>query len=255
MVGFDRWYQAVGRSGSGYRRLLEYVFGDGQFIGQQGFATREQILGLAGAALRNSEGPLLDVCCGAGGPADCISQTFGMRVVGLDLSLPGLGLSRVEAVVGDAVRLPFLQQSFGAALVLDSLASIQAPEALFAELARILRPGGGLAFTVEVGPPLSPAEQAGFRRTSPPTVMQDVALRKCLRAAGFVVDQVTDHTCSAAAVASQLATGLACQREALAKELGDQAVDDLSATLGCLADLLATRRIAEVAVVAHRDPG
>lgn len=253
MVGFDRWYEAVSGSGSAYRRLFEAAFGQEQFIGQQGFSSRDQLLDLAAAVVDESGGPLLDVCCGAGGPARCVASQLDARVIGLDLALPGLRLARIPAVAGDAVRLPFADRTFGAALVLDSLASIQAPESLFEELARVLRPGGGLAVTAEVGPPLTPAERAQFTRTAPPTVLEEDALRGLLAHAGFAVERLTDHTRAAARVAQPLARGLVEQRADLMAELGQEAVDDLGPTLASLADLLGSGRVAEVAVVAQRE--
>jgi SAM-dependent methyltransferase len=253
MVGFDRWYQAVSRSGSAYRRLFESAFGADQFVGQQGFSSRDQMLALAAAVLRDSNGPLLDVCCGAGGPALCISEAFGAPVVGLDLSLPALRLAPVPAVLGDAERMPFADQSFGAALVLDSLASIQSPQRLFAEVARVLRADGRLALTAEIGPPLSPAEQAQFTRTSPPTVLEEDGLHKLLAQAGLAVEQLTDHSAAASGVAQRLARGLVERRAELMAELGQDAVDDLRATLVSLAELLGSGRVSEVGVLAQRE--
>jgi SAM-dependent methyltransferase len=252
MVGFDRWYEVVGRSGSAYRRLLDDTFGRGQFVGQQGFASRDQILSLARALVPAGKGPLLDVCCGAGGPAQCIAARLGVQVVGLDLEVTAVRLARIPVVAGDALRLPFAESSFGAALVLDSLSSISAPDALFGELARVLEPGAGLGLTAEVGQPLTSAESARFTRSAPPTVLPLDTLRASLAEAGFCVREVTHHTRDAARVAQRLASGLAERRPALAAELGPEAVDDLATTLACLADLLSSARIAEVVLVARR---
>jgi SAM-dependent methyltransferase len=155
-------------------------------------------------------------------------------------------------VAGDAVRLPFADRSFGAALLLDSLASIQAPDVLFAELARVLRPGAGLGLTAEVGRPLSSAEKARFTRSAPPTVVEEHTLRASLAGAGFATTEVTDHTPAAATVAQRLVAGLTELRDDLVQELGHDAVDDLTATLTCLADLLSSRRVSEVALVGRR---
>ena len=252
MVGFDRWYQAVSRSGSAYRRVLEAAFGQDQFVGQQGFSSRDQLLALGAAALRDSDGPLLDVCCGAGGPAECIAAQLGTRVIGVDLSLPALRLARLSTVAGDAAKLPFSDGSFGAALLLDSLASVQALDVLFAEVARVLRPGGGLGVTAEVGRPLSSTERARFTRSAPPTVVEEHTLRACLAGAGFATADVSNHTPRAAAVAHGLVAGLTDLRDDLVKELGQDAVEDLTATLSCLADLLSSRRVSEIALVARR---
>jgi hypothetical protein len=136
--------------------------------------------------------------------------------------------------------------------VLDSLASIGAPEVLFAELGRVLDEGGGLGCTAEVGRPLSPAERARFTRTSPPTVVDEQELRGWLGAAGFEIVSLTDCTPDAARVARRLADGLVDRRASLTRELGRDAVEDLAATLASLAELLGSGRVAEVQVVARR---
>jgi demethylmenaquinone methyltransferase / 2-methoxy-6-polyprenyl-1,4-benzoquinol methylase len=73
-----------------------------------------------------------------------------VHVVGLDLSAPMLAVARerrstLSAVQGSAFRLPFRARSFDAAVsafVLRNLADLQPA---FAELARVVRPGGRVA--------------------------------------------------------------------------------------------------------------
>jgi SAM-dependent methyltransferase len=234
--------------------MLDAAFGCDEYIGQQGFAGRDQILSLAGATLAGRSGRLLDACCGSGGPAREIARHFGCPVVGLDLAVAGLRLAprQLLRVAGDAVRLPFRDASFQAALVLDSLASIDTPEVLLAELARVLVDGAGLGFTAEVGRPLASTERARFTHSLPPTVLERGQLQEQLRVAGFEVVDLEDRTPATAAVARRLVSGLVERRTQLVNELGQAALDDLTLTLSTVADLLGSGRVAEVSLVARR---
>ncbi len=55
-----------------------------------------------------------------------------------------LGVSNAGFVVGDADRLPFARGAFDAVLAAQSLEEARDPDAVVAELARVLRPGGVL---------------------------------------------------------------------------------------------------------------
>jgi SAM-dependent methyltransferase len=75
--------------------------------------------------------------------------------VGLDLSAPMLRRTRSRAaaarvslplVRGDALRLPFADSAFDGAAGHSLLYLLEDPEAALAEVARVVRPGGGVAF-------------------------------------------------------------------------------------------------------------
>ena len=70
---------------------------------------------------------------------------------GLDLNhamlrraLPRAGLADFQPVQGDAQRLPFATQSFDAAVLHLILAVVPEPADCFAEIARVVRPGGSV---------------------------------------------------------------------------------------------------------------
>jgi SAM-dependent methyltransferase len=108
---------------------------------------------LAGAAGLEPSTRVLDVGCGIGGPARYLATTFGCRVTGVDLS-PGFidaatyltarcGLSdRVTFQVGDALHLPFEDAAFDAVFLQHVAMNIEDRAALYAEVRRILAPGG-----------------------------------------------------------------------------------------------------------------
>jgi len=110
----------------------------------------------------------LDVCCGTGDLAiellDAVS-TRG-RVVGLDFSQAMLDVaarksSQVEWVRGDALALPFADGEFAAATIGFGMRNLSDPLRGFAELGRVVRPGGRVV-CLELTPP--PAWAAPFAR-------------------------------------------------------------------------------------------
>lgn len=97
---------------------------------------------------------VLDVGCGIGGPARMLAGRHGARVTGIDLTpdfveaarrlTEAVGL-RAEFVQGSALDLPFADASFDLATLLHVGMNIEAKPRLFAEVARVLLPGGGFA--------------------------------------------------------------------------------------------------------------
>ncbi len=102
----------------------------------------------------------LDVCCGTGDLAiellDAVS-TRG-RVVGLDFSqamldAAGRKSSQVEWVRGDALALPFADGEFAAATIGFGMRNLADPLRGFAELGRVVRPGGRVVCLELTDPP------------------------------------------------------------------------------------------------------
>lgn len=96
---------------------------------------------------------LLDIGCGIGGPARCFADTVGCRVTGIDLTPDyveaaatlsgwvGLG-DRLDFRQGSALALPFEDAAFDGAYMLHVGMNIADKAALFAEVARAVKPGG-----------------------------------------------------------------------------------------------------------------
>ena len=111
---------------------------------------------LARAAWIDPSTRLLDLGCGLGGPARYLAATYGCKVTGIDLSPAFIdsaayltarcGLSdRVIFQVGDALNLPFGDASFDAVFLQHVAMNVEDRTALYAEVRRILAPGGRLA--------------------------------------------------------------------------------------------------------------
>jgi 2-polyprenyl-6-hydroxyphenyl methylase/3-demethylubiquinone-9 3-methyltransferase len=101
-------------------------------------------------AVRGGGRPLavLDVACGAGFLANALAEA-GHQVAAIDLARGALEVARrhdatgtVRYLVQDARRLGFAAGSFDAVCMLDFLEHVEDREAVLAEAARVLKPGG-----------------------------------------------------------------------------------------------------------------
>lgn len=120
----------------------------------------EYYLGLLGAYLDFRGARVLDVGCGFGGIATYLAERSGCRqVVGCDIAgrflreARAFAASRADAgtvrvAAGDALKLPFADNSFDVAVSFHTLEHVPDPELALRETARVLVPGGrlGLVF-------------------------------------------------------------------------------------------------------------
>ena len=103
----------------------------------------------------NDPAPVLDLCCGTGDQALALRKR-GARVVAADFCVPMLAIAegkyddveapRPNGLAGDALRLPFDDQQFSAVTVSFGLRNVADLDAALAEIHRVLRPGGEVAF-------------------------------------------------------------------------------------------------------------
>jgi demethylmenaquinone methyltransferase/2-methoxy-6-polyprenyl-1,4-benzoquinol methylase len=103
----------------------------------------------AAAAVVRPGDRVLDACCGTGDLAIAGAEAGG-TVTGLDFSEPMLARAReknpdIDWVSGDAMRMPFPDESFDAATVGFGVRNLDDLERGLAELRRVLKPGGRLA--------------------------------------------------------------------------------------------------------------
>lgn len=89
---------------------------------------------------------VLDLAAGTGTSSAAIARA-GARVVAADFSLGMMSEGRrrgapVPFVGADAQQLPFVEDSFDAAVISFGLRNVQQPRRALAEMARVVRPGG-----------------------------------------------------------------------------------------------------------------
>lgn len=110
----------------------------------------------AALALALPDGSLvLDLCCGTGDQALAVGRE-GYRVVAADFCLPMLALARTKyqsrsgasplGLAGDTLLLPFPDRIFDGATVSFGLRNVADLPAALAEIARVLKPKGRIAF-------------------------------------------------------------------------------------------------------------
>ncbi|MEM8591548.1 MAG: methyltransferase domain-containing protein [Pseudomonadota bacterium] len=98
----------------------------------------------------------LDIGCGLGGAARYAAQTFGPHIEGVDLTPEYVETGRVlcewvklaeriNLSVASALSLPFGDNEFDVAYMMHVGMNIEAKEALFGQVARVLKPGGTFA--------------------------------------------------------------------------------------------------------------
>ena len=96
-------------------------------------------------------GCILDVACGTGDLAFTLSEVTGARVIGIDFCRPMLEIAREKAakqkrvvpfVEGDALQLPFPDDSFAGVTIAFGLRNLSSFENGFKELLRVAKPGG-----------------------------------------------------------------------------------------------------------------
>jgi SAM-dependent methyltransferase len=170
----------------------------------RGFAAT---LDLAQALAPAPETHVLDVGCGVGGPARLLAATYGCRVTGVDLTpaavaaatvlsaRTGLGAS-TRFVVADALALPFPDASFDHAWTQHAAMIIGDRARLYAEVRRVLRPGGRLAIhdvvTGDGDALLFPVPWAATPQSS--FLLTPEEMRAVLVAAGFDILSWEDKT-------------------------------------------------------------
>ena len=112
------------------------------------FRGQRQILNQLLDPIAGSYHRVLEAGCGTGYQAREFTRRYGWRMTALDLSAEGLRHGRrlgVDGLTqGDLQTLPFAQNAFDAVLSLDVIVHFPPGEEslAFAELARVLRPGG-----------------------------------------------------------------------------------------------------------------
>lgn len=103
------------------------------------------------------ETAVLDAGSGLGGPSRYLAQAVGCRVSGVDLTPSYVAISRLLAdraglsrvlsyEVGDLLDLPFPDSSFDAAYTQHVVMNIADRDGAYAEIRRVLKPGGVFAF-------------------------------------------------------------------------------------------------------------
>ena len=173
-----------------------------QFHGR-GLEATEQLASMLDVAANHH---LLDIGSGIGGPARYLAHRFGCRVTGIDLTSEFcdaarhltrlLGMeSNANFELGDALSMPFADESFDGAYSMNVSMNIADKATLYREIRRVLKPGGWLMLSelakgtgapLDYPTPWAATAAASFLATPEET-------RTGLEAAGFEIVQFRDN--------------------------------------------------------------
>ena len=179
---------------------------------------RAATVALAEAAAISADDRVLDVGSGLGGPARALAHTYGCHVNGVDLTTElcevavdltrRVGLSDlVDIRQGDALALPFDDDSFDVVWTQHVSMNIADKPRMFSEMRRVVRTGGRLAFFDILAGPNQPIHFPVPWAEEPADSALATAeeTRALLDDAGFDVRIWADLTTEAAAFYQQLA--------------------------------------------------
>lgn len=168
-----------------------------------GRAATEHVIGLMNLP---REAAVLDVGSGLGGVARYLAAECGCRATGIDLTPEYVDVARmlteltslsdlVDFQVGSALDLPWKDGSFDAAVTFHAAMNIANRPRLYAEVARVVRPGSVLAiYDVMKGPTagmLFPVPWAELQQSN--FLVTPEEMRELLRVAGFRIQHEEDR--------------------------------------------------------------
>ena len=154
-INEDEILAKLAARGDDIDRLTEDTLKD---FDQDHYGGIEVVDALAERAGIRREHHVLDVCCGLGGPARWLAHRIGCRVTGLDFTLSRVEAARrltcrvglqagVDFTHGDATAMPLAANTFDVVISQEAWLHIPDKPAVIRECARVLKPGGTLAFT------------------------------------------------------------------------------------------------------------
>jgi SAM-dependent methyltransferase len=122
------------------------VTGERAVTGEGGFnpSWQRHVAGYAHAAEVLGPGRVLDLGCGTGHSFHLLAPR---ETVGVDVDAEALAGQDRETVVADMRDLPFEDDSFDSVIAAHSIEHVPDPDAVLAEVVRVLRPGGVAMFT------------------------------------------------------------------------------------------------------------
>lgn len=259
MSYYDTAYRATGGDDAMRREVY------GRDIGQQSWLTAEQQERFAALAGWSAATRLLEVGCGAGGPALFLCESLGLTVTGIDSNRTAIaaaadaaqarGLAaRAAFLRADAgARLPFDAASFDAVQCIDAINHLPGRAAVFAEWRRVLAPGGTVLFTdpVVVTGAVTAEEFALRSAIGPFTFLPPGENERLLRKAGFEVAGAEDATDSEASISGRRIKAREARREALIAAEGADAFDATQKFLAAVHALARSRRLSRFVYLAR----
>lgn len=157
---FDAAFRAIDRGGRVMTACYLDAFGDDALADADPYSAiaLSELRWLIRSAGLVTGQTVVDLGCGRGGPGLVLARSTGVRLIGIDFSVVGVTSAANKAVDArivpppvyiacDARAMPLANHSVDAFISIDVLQLIAERELVFREVARVLRPGGAVAFT------------------------------------------------------------------------------------------------------------
>jgi cyclopropane fatty-acyl-phospholipid synthase-like methyltransferase len=246
-----------------YTQIRHEAFGDD--IGQNSWLTSDEQDRFLKWLDLSSGKTLLDVACGAGGPALRIAAISGCTVVGIEVHEQAVttarslaaerGLAeRAEFRSADANRpLPFSDASFDAITCIDAINHFSDRPRVIAEWARLLKPGGKLLFTdpITLTGPLT-SEDIAVRSSAGSYLFVPHGYDECVIAqCGLRLLAGEDVTANMTKIAEARRAARASRSAALREIEGDQAYEGQQEFLAVAARVAREGRLSRFVYVAR----
>ena len=238
----------------------------GDDLGQSGWLRTDELAQFAEWLGLHAGSRLLDIGCGAGGPALRLAETTGASVVGVDILPEAVAAATQlaqERRVGDRAsfvqvdagsRLPFEDASFDAALSIDAICHVPERLKMLEELHRVLAVGGRVVFTdptIVTG--LVTSDEIAVRSSIGVYVYSTEAANEHLLAeAGFELLRREDRTESMEVIAGRWHDARLEFRDALVADEGEETFEGVQRFLSTCHLLARERRLSRYAYLARR---
>ena len=240
------------------QRAREAAYEPREYVEQESFMRAQEIRVLAERAGIQPGVSVLDVCCGVAGPGRFLTRELSCDYIGVDSSPSAIDIARARArglrCRFEAAQVPPLPPgTFDVVLLLETMLAFSDKKSLVEAVARALPAGGRFAFTLEEGLPLTQPERARMPDADTVWLTQLDEIQTTLARAGLVVRWQDDWSRSHLAVAASLAAAFAADANAIARQIGRRAFDELLAAHRLWCEWLEAGRIRKIALVAQQE--
>lgn len=262
----SRYDSTYGRfTSSAMEAVRQATYGDDD-IGQHSWVTLDELRTFASWCDLSAARCVLDVGCGAGGPALALLREYRCRVTGIDIAASGIQAASERAereglsssarflVLDATTEMPFDDNEFDLVIGLDTFFHIRRRDALLSGLHRIVKPGGLVLYTdggVVTGPLVSDEIELRSINGSAHYVPEGYN-EKLLTNKGFELLRCEDLTPANESVAQKRHDARAQWRDDLIELEGKDEYELRQSYLDMVAKLTRERRLSRFAYLARK---